>query len=161
MSGTVYRSKREKEKAIHHFETALALASPSSWYDELFWIHHSLAKLFLNERMFNDANAHIKQAKSHTIDGAYNMGRAMELQATLWTLQGRFEDGKSEFLRALDVYQKLGAVSSVDDCRGHLQIVEKLMGSRGAGTGELLSPVDTPFSSCSALSMTHTNDPSD
>ena len=172
--GKIYHSKGEKEKAIHHFETALALASTSNRHDQLFSIHYSLAALFLDERVFGesyahiervfgDANAHIERAKSHTVDGTYEMGQAMELQATLWVLQNRIEDAKSEYLRALDVFQKLGAASDVDGCRDLLQVIERRMGSGGAGTGELLeavlchSPVDTPFSSCSAIRITPMN----
>lgn len=34
--GKIWGSKGEKEKAIHHFETALGIASPPNWDDQLF-----------------------------------------------------------------------------------------------------------------------------
>jgi tetratricopeptide (TPR) repeat protein len=33
--GYIYQSKGEIEKAIHHFEVALGIASPFDWHDEL------------------------------------------------------------------------------------------------------------------------------
>ena len=152
--GDIYRSKGEKEKAIHHFETALEIASPPNLHIELFWIHYSLAQLFLDELTFGDANTHIERAKSHTVDGTYDMGRAMELQAAVWLFQCRFEDAKSEISRALDIYEKLGAARAVDNCRIGLQVIEQAMENRGApnnesnqdssGTGELLEAVLFP-----------------
>ena len=46
--GDMYRSKGEREKAIHHFETALGAATCLIWNDQPFWIHCSLALLFLD-----------------------------------------------------------------------------------------------------------------
>ena len=37
--GNVHRFKREKEKSLYHFKTALKIASRSDWQDQLFWIH--------------------------------------------------------------------------------------------------------------------------
>ena len=171
--GNIYRSKGEKVKAIYLLETALAIASPSNWHKELFWIHHSLAELFRGEYEFNEANVHIEQAKSHTVDGTYDMGRAMELQTKVWCQQCRLEDAKSEILRALDVYLKLGAAERVDDCRSLLLAIQREMEIREAsssksdsysnGAGELLeaalrhSPVNSPFSTCSTLGITPMN----
>ena len=90
--GQIYHSKGEKEKAIHHFETALTIASPFNWPDELFWIHFPMAKLFRDEDEFNDANTHIEQAKLHAADNPYNLGRGMEMQARIWYRQRRLED---------------------------------------------------------------------
>ena len=133
--GRIYRSKGEKEKAIHHFETALEIASPD-WHDQLFWIHHSLALLFLNKGVPSDANTHIERAKSHTMDGEYEMGRAMKLQAAFWLLQCRFEDAKSEVLCAIDTLEKLGDEMGVEDCRITLLSIEQAMESGGVDTGE-------------------------
>jgi hypothetical protein len=49
----------------------------------------------------------------------------MELQALIWYQQGRLEEAKSEALRAVDVYGKLGAAKDVEDCRELLQEIEK------------------------------------
>jgi tetratricopeptide (TPR) repeat protein len=47
--GNVYRSKGEREKAIHHLETSLGIASLFKLRGESCWINYSLARLFLYE----------------------------------------------------------------------------------------------------------------
>ena len=128
--GAIYRSKGEKEKAIHHFKTALTIASPFDWQPELFWIHCAMAKLFRDEHEFKDASAHIEQAKSHTVDNPRNLGRGMEIQAEIWYRQRRLGDAKSEGLRALEVYERLGDVKSAEICRRLLERIGRTTGSR-------------------------------
>ena len=125
--GDVYRSKGEIEKAIHHFELVLGIASSFNWHDELFWAHYDLAILFRDEYRFDDANAHVKHAKSFMGNNAYHLGRAMELQARVWRMQERLEEARSEALRAADVYEKLGAAKDVEDCRELLRWIEEKM----------------------------------
>jgi tetratricopeptide (TPR) repeat protein len=79
--GNIYRSKGDTKKAIHHFEAALEIASSLNDHTELFWIHYALADLNFRQGRFDDAHAHIERAKSHAINNAYYLGRAMELQA--------------------------------------------------------------------------------
>jgi tetratricopeptide (TPR) repeat protein len=122
--GNVYRSKGETKKAIHHFELVIGIASPFDWHHHLFWVHYALAGLFRNEGRFDDAHAHVERAKSHTADSVHNLGLATELQAGIWYKQQRFEEAKSEALRAADVYEKLGAAKDVEDCRKLLQKIE-------------------------------------
>jgi len=119
--GIIYRSKGEIEKAIHHFEAALGIASSLDWRDVLYWVHYGLAGLFRDEDRFEDANAHIDHAKSFVGNNAYSLGRVMELQAEVWYHQGKLEEAKSEALQATDVYEKLGAVRDVEDCSKLLQ----------------------------------------
>lgn len=64
----IYRSKGEREKAIHHFGVAVGIASAFKWRGQLFWINYDLAELFLGEGKFDDVHAHIKQAKPHVVD---------------------------------------------------------------------------------------------
>ena len=123
--GNAYCSKGERAKAIHHFETALKIASPFDWHDQLFWTHCSLAELFLGEDNFDNANVHIQRAKSHALYNPYYMNRAMETQARVWYRQGKFEDAKSEASPALESYEKLGAAREVESCRGLLQKIEQ------------------------------------
>jgi tetratricopeptide (TPR) repeat protein len=122
--GSIYRSKGETEKAINHFETAFGIASSFNWHDEQFWIHYALAGLFHDQSKFDDAQAHIDRAKPHAVNDGYKVGRVMELQALIWYQQGRLEEAKSETLRAVDVYGKLGAVKNLEDCRELLQEIE-------------------------------------
>jgi tetratricopeptide (TPR) repeat protein len=125
--GKIHQSKGGKTKAIHHFETALGIASPPNWRDELFWIHYSMAELFSNEDEFGSANTHIEQAKSHAIDDAYRLGRAMDMQANVSFLQLRIEDAKSEALHALEIYKTCGAAYDAGVSRDFLQIIERAM----------------------------------
>ena len=141
--GEVYGRKGDKERAVGHFETALRIASTFSWQDELFQIHYNLAKMFLTEDEFGDANTHIEQAKSHAVDDTYNLGFAIELQARIWYRQCRLEDARCEALAALEVYEKLGAVRDVGKCREVLQEIERATKSR-AVSGELTSGGELP-----------------
>ena len=127
--GMTYQSKGEKEKAISHFETALRIATPFNWSDSLFWVHYSLAWLFVDEDKFDEANAHIEQAKSHAVNDAYLLGCAMQMQAQVWYRQGKLEDAKYEAHSALEVYDKLGAARSAGTCRDLLQRIERAKNS--------------------------------
>ena len=82
--GNIYRSKGEREKALHHCQVALGIASPFNWQDQLFWVHESLAWLFLDEGAFDDATAHVEQARSYVVEDRYTLGRAIKLQAEIW-----------------------------------------------------------------------------
>jgi tetratricopeptide (TPR) repeat protein len=128
--GEIHGSKGEKQKSIHHFRTALAIASPPNWHNDLFWNHYHLAELFGNDGEFNDANAHIEHAKSHAVNDVYNLGRAMNLQAGVWHRQDRLEDAKSEALHALGIFEKLGAANDAAFSKDLLQNIEREMKSR-------------------------------
>ena len=110
--GTMYRLKEENEKSIHHSEMAL---------------------LFYHQGEFDDAYPHIKQAKSHTTNNAYNLGRGMEMQARIWYRQHRLEDARPEALGALEIYERLGAVKDGESCRGLLRRIGKAKGTRLPG----------------------------
>ena len=129
--GNIYRTKGETKKAIHHFEVALGIASPFNWDYQLFETHYYLAALFRDQRGFDDANTHVEHAKSHTVDSPYNLGHAMEMQAGIWYMQHRLEEARSETLRAIDVYEKVGATKDIQDCKKLFQYIE----------GELDAPV--------------------
>ena len=149
--GQIYHSKGEKERAIHHHNTALTIASLFTWQSQLFWIHWAMAQLFRDQGEFNDATAHVQQAKSHTADNAYYMGRGMEMQAWIWYLQHKLEDARCEALGALEIYKRVGAAGSAGGCRELLQRIEEVMGTRRSGEldsgGEFL--ITTPFPSLS------------
>jgi tetratricopeptide (TPR) repeat protein len=122
--GDIHHSKGETEKAINHYETALGIASSFNWHDQQFWIHYALAGLFYDQGRFDDAHARTERAKSHTVNDTYSLGCAMEMRAWIWYRQGRLEEAKSEALRAVDVYGKLGAVKDLENCRELLQEIE-------------------------------------
>ena len=122
--GKIYRSKGKTEKAIHHFQVALKIASPFDWHDLLFWLNYELADLLHDQDRFDDTQAHLERARSHAVDNTYNFGMAMELQATVWYKQGRLEEARTEALRAAEVYDKLGATNKMEDCRELLRKIE-------------------------------------
>ena len=128
--GKIFQSKGDKMKAIHHFETAIGIASPFNWDDELFWIHFGLAKLFRGEGKFDEASAHTEQTKSLAAYDQFKLGRAMELQATVWYQQFRLEEAKSEALHALRIYEKLGPGTDMGECMDLLRDVERAISDR-------------------------------
>ena len=123
--GAIYHSKGEKEKAIHHFETALAIASPFSWNGELFSIHYNLAQLFRFEDDFDNAQVHIEQAKTYAVDDRYQLGRAILQQAWIYYGQNRLEDSTSEALSALEIFGGLGTQQYAEECKGLLQDIKR------------------------------------
>jgi len=143
----IHRSKGEIEKAIHHYETALGIASSFGWNDHLFWIHYSLTRMFYDQARFDDANAHIGHAKSHAANNQYDLAVAMDLQAELWFKQDRFEEAKSEAFRALDAFEKLGVTERADNTRKLLRWIEVAM-NKGMSLEMVLPPmrIDFPFS---------------
>jgi len=145
--GSIYRSKGRAGKAIGHFEAALGIASPLSWHDQLFWTHHSLAELFLDEQQFNDAHAHIESAKLHVDNITHYLGCVMKLEARFWYHQGRFREAKSAALRAAGVFEELGDTRRLEACRTTLRKIEKAMNEPAASrkqdfSGELWENYD-------------------
>ena len=134
--GLISRSKGKKDVAIQNFMVALRIASTSNWDHELFWIHYSLASLFLGEDEFDDAHAHIGQAKSHATERPYCLGRAMVMQVRIWYWQRKLEDAKSEALCALETFEKLGADKDVEDCEGLLWKIDGAMERMSRDPGE-------------------------
>ena len=88
-------------------------------------VHYKLAALFRDKGRLDDACDHLERAKSHAVNSAYNLGCATELQARVWYEQHGFEEARSEALRTTQIYEKLGAVKDVEDCRKLLQNIEK------------------------------------
>ena len=123
--GRIYISKGRKVEAIHHLETALQIASPPNWHNELFWIHYALAGLFLNDRNFHNSRTHIKLSESHTVDCPYSRGRVVHLQAELKYKEGRLHRSKASVLVALKIFEELGSKKDVGDCKNLLQEIER------------------------------------
>ena len=142
--GDIYHSKREREKALHHLEMALGIASAFRWHDQLLWINYNLARLFLSEARFDDANAHITKAKSYTVNRAYFLGRLMEMQAEIWRREGRLEDATSEALGALEIYENLGASKDASDCKDLLRNIERTRAGELLKTTPVLVLIDSP-----------------
>ena len=124
--GLVYRSKGEVEKAVHHLEAALEIASSFDWHSQMFEIHSSLVMLYVGGKRFDDANFHAERAKSYAVNSTYNLAQAMMLQATVWGGQYKFEDARSEVLRAAEIFKKLGASEGIEGCEGLLNVLQEL-----------------------------------
>ena len=119
--GNIYRRKGEKEKAVHHLEIALRLASDCNWRCELFWCNFSLSGPFLDQGEFSKANAHVGKAKSHAAGDPYLLGRVAEQQAWVWYQQGCLKGARLEAEHGLEIYEKLGAAREAQRCRYLLQ----------------------------------------
>ena len=122
--GEIYQSKGEREKAIHHLEVALGVASSFNMVYQLFWVNLSLADLFSGEGKFEEAQAYLECTKSHAADDAFLLARAMGQQARVWGMQDKFGEARSEALRALGVFEKLGAVHDTELTRGILRWID-------------------------------------
>ena len=127
--GHIYHSKNNAEKAVHHFEVALEIASSFTWREELFRIHFSLAYLSSEESRLDDAHAHVERAKPHAVNDPYLLAVTSFLQATLWEKQHMFEEAKSEASHALELFEKLGAAGGTERIRWFLENIEG--GTRG------------------------------
>ena len=147
--GRICNSKGETEKAIHHFEVALGIASSINSLNQLFWIHYSLAELFFGQGRFDNAHAHIERAKPYAVNDPYLLARVLRMQAGLLHKQRRFEEAKSEALHAADAFKKLGAAGDAEEARELIQQIDRdsqridnLVPSDGLGNdGELLETV--------------------
>ena len=140
--GRIYQSKGDNEKAIHHYEVALGIASPFDWPDSLFWLNYDLAGLFHDEDRFDDAHNYIECAKSHTANSSYNLGRVTKLQAMVWYGQHRLEEAESGALRAAEIFDELEAAEDMEHCRMLLRNIEKKLNTPAA-SGQ--SDIDCEF----------------
>jgi len=124
--GDIYHSKGETKKALHHLDVALGIANPFSWLNLLFWIQYSMAEVSSSEGRFDDAHAHVEQAKFHATNDndTYALARAIQLQAGFWHRQRRFEEAKSEALDAVEMFEKLGATNDMERTRRLLQWID-------------------------------------
>ena len=125
--GSVYHSRGKTEEAINHFKAALRIASSSNWGEQLFWVHFELADLYFDKARFDDAHAHIEQAKPCLVDDAYCLSRAVQLQARVWYGQRKFKEARSAASEAAGVFERLGATNDVENCKTLLQTIEQAM----------------------------------
>ena len=133
--GNIYHCKDDTGRAVEHFETALRIASTFNWHNELFWTHYSLAKLFSEEGRLDSAHVHIEQAQFHAVDNAYDLGRAIFLQARVWYRQRKLEEARSEALRALEIFEKLGVTDISEGCKALFRDIKQAMKNRPPSGG--------------------------
>ena len=154
--GDVYSSKCMKEEAIRSYEAALAIASRFDWNDQLFWIHTALTKLSRKEGRFDDAHAHNEQARSHSENDPYKLGRAAHHQALIYYEQQKLENATSGALCALEIFQKLGALEGQNWCKVLLQEIGRAASSEPNSSGGLPYAIHypTPINSSSLANDT-------
>jgi len=140
--GEICHSKGKTEMAINHLETAIGIASPPNWPNELFWCYFALVEVFSDNGRFDDAHINIEHTKSHVVSNPYHLGRVTSLHAVVLRVQGRLEEARSEALRAAEVFEAAGAVRDLGKSRALLRDIEKemnnLVATRKTGSdGEL------------------------
>jgi tetratricopeptide (TPR) repeat protein len=144
--GDIYQSKGMMEKAINHLEVALRIASSLNWHDERFWVHFTLAEVFSGQGRFDDAHAHAERAKLCAVNNTYYLACASHLQASFWYQRAMFEEARSEALRALGVFEKLGATDDIERTRELLEQIDR--GARGLRAAILVSSSKQCYSLC-------------
>ena len=124
--GNIQESKGDKEKAIHHFEVSLRITSVLNLHDELSRTHLCLANLYFKEGKFNDAQPHIEHAKLHARNDMLILGCVFLIGARVLSAKNRpgREEAKSETLRALAIFEKLGSTEGVEEIRQLLEEIE-------------------------------------
>ena len=122
--GAIYRSEGETEKAVHHYEIALGIASTLNRAEDLFWVHFSLAVLFIQRDRLGDAQNHLEHTKTFAVNNTFLLARASLLRAKLRYKQDMFEEARSEALATLDVFEKLGSVNNAESARRLLQQID-------------------------------------
>ena len=116
--GQIYGFKSDFEKATEHFEVALGIATSHNWHNEVFWAHHSLVLVFVEEGRFDGANSHLVLAKLHAVNNVINLAHAIALQAIIFYHQHGFEEARSEWSCAVEAFEKLGATGVTGFLRG-------------------------------------------
>jgi tetratricopeptide (TPR) repeat protein len=118
--GEIYCTKGNHEEAIEHFEVALGVASSHNWRDGVFLVHGYLVMLFADGGRFDDANVHLERAKPLAVDNAKFLVHVVALQSYILYRQHRFEEARSEGLRAAEAYEKIGATVDAEVVRKFL-----------------------------------------
>ena len=98
------------------------MASSLGEVSKLFWVNFALADLSSTEGRFDDAHAHPERAESHAVNNTYFLACASQLWAVLWDKQDMFG---SEALRALGIFEKLGATNDAEETRKLLGQIDR------------------------------------
>ena len=122
--GVIYNVKRNREKAIRHFQIALGIASSHKWDSGAFWIYFPLITLFAEKERFDDANAHLERAKLHAVNNPSDSAHVISLQAYIFLHQRRYGEARFEGLRAVEAFEKIGAAVDAARCRKNYGSVE-------------------------------------
>ena len=123
--GAIHRSRGDREKAIHHFEASLRIASVLNLRSQLSKTHLILADLYIEGDKFSEARTHVEHAKSHVGNDMLLLGCTFLISARALYHQNRPEEGKSEGLHALAIFEKLGATVHVGATKHLLEKIEE------------------------------------
>ena len=123
--GNIHEARGNAEKALHHFETSLQIASSLGSGSPLSETHLSLAHLYAGEGKLNDALTHVEHAKSHAGNDMFLLGRVIYTSAYVLHVQRRFEEAKSEALCVLAVAEELGVAHLVEMTGKLLEEIEE------------------------------------
>ena len=119
--GHIQQSKGNREKAIHHFEASLRIASSVDSHDQLSESHVGLAIIYIGEGKLDDAHTHVGHAKSYAGNDMFLLGCAFHESARVLHHQNRPEEAKSEALRALSIFEEIGATNQAERTRRFLE----------------------------------------
>ena len=149
--GVICHRKDKTEEAIDHFKTALGIASATRCNRELFWNDYSLAELFFDQGRFDDAHAHVERAKSYSGNDSFTLGCGMQLQATFLHKRQRLEEANSEILKAIEVFERIGTTTELEECRILLRDIQRDLNKQVAtlesdGNGEFPKMMSLPTS---------------
>lgn len=133
--GNIYRCEDRKKDAILHLVEARRIAFRFNFCDQLFWIHCYFAWLFRDGGALKEAHAHIIQAKLYTIGDAYYLGRAAGMHATILYDQCRLEGARSEALRTIEIFRKLGSAKNEAISSKILRSIERTAQAGGREDG--------------------------
>ena len=97
-----------RQAQISHHIKALDIALSLNSLDRQTQIFLCLIGLFIEEDRLDDAQAYIEQHKLKVVNSPFNMAATMMIQAFVWDHGGRVDEAKSEALRCIDLYKKLG-----------------------------------------------------
>ena len=122
--GHIYESKGETEKAVHHFNIALGIASALNRAEGLFWVHYHLTLLSIQQGRFCDAQTHTEHVESFVANNKLRLAHTSVLHAVLWGEQNMLEEARSEALAAIDAFEKLGSVEGTELAREILRQIE-------------------------------------
>ena len=125
--GAIHQSKGNIDKAIHHFEASLRIASLLNSHSLLSEGHLSMARLYFKESKLSHAHTHIEHAKSHTGNDTLRLARVVFMSACVLYEQHRFGEAKSEASRALDAFGNLGAADLVEQTKQILENIEEMI----------------------------------
>ena len=120
----------DMEGQIGHLTKALDIALSLNSLEKQTLIFFHLIGLFIDADRLNEAQAHIERLKLKVINSPLEMAVTTMLQALVWYKEGRLDQAKSEALRGLDLYKKLGASGRLlNDAEAVLAVIEGGMNS--------------------------------